>query len=65
MGHGCMPICIARKATRTMQPTGIAGPVSPSAENLFEAEWRRIAEDFFETPRSMFLPETSKPSVMR
>jgi hypothetical protein len=34
MGHGCMPICIARKATRIMQPTGIAGPVSPSVGNF-------------------------------
>src|SRR5258708_1576371 len=33
MGHGCMPICIARKAPWTMQPTGVAGPVSRSAEN--------------------------------
>ncbi len=34
MGHGCMPICIARKATRKMQPIGTAGPVSRSVMNF-------------------------------
>ena len=32
MGHGCTPIYIARKAIETMQPTGIAARINPSAK---------------------------------
>jgi hypothetical protein len=52
MGHGCMPIFIARKATRIMQPTGIAEPVSPFVGNFLMQNGEALQKTCFEAASS-------------
>src|SRR5258708_4011373 len=52
MGPGCTPICTAKKAIGTMQPTGIAGRASLFAENPSMQNGAALRKTCFEVASS-------------